>query len=76
MFGKEDNTYQEILEKSVERWLTDIENHDDIVVRGGIKAVREYIASLKKQNKMLEEKNQLKDFYLKKRSKNEDKKNN
>lgn len=66
MFGKEDNTYQEILEKSVEQWLSDLDTHEDIVVRGGVKATKDYITSLKKQIVMLEEKNQLKDSYLKK----------
>ncbi|MDO5156873.1 MAG: hypothetical protein Q4D51_13010 [Eubacteriales bacterium] len=66
MFGREDHSYQEILEKSVEQWLADIEKHEDIVVYGGVKATREYIESLKKQITVLEEKSQLKDSYLKK----------
>lgn len=66
MFGKEDNSYQEILEKSVEQWLVDVEQHENLIVRGGVKATREYIESLKKKITVLEEKNQMKDSYLKK----------
>lgn len=40
--------------------------HDDIAVRCGVKATNEYIDSLKKQIRVLEEKNELKDTYLKK----------
>lgn len=66
MFFREDNTYKDILGKSVEQWLDDMSRHDDIAVRCGVKAANEYIDSLKKQIKVLEEKNALKDTYLKK----------
>ena len=66
MFFREDNTYNDILGKSVEQWLKEMSEHDDIAVRCGVKATNEYIASLKKQIKLLEEKNTLKDTYLKK----------
>lgn len=66
MFFKEDNTYNDILGKSVKQWLDDMSRHDDIAVRCGVKATNEYIDSLKKQIRVLEEKNELKDTYLKK----------
>ena len=69
MFIKEDNTYNDIREKSLLQWLEDIENHEDIVVRGGVKLCREYMQHLKEQNKRLEEENELKNTYLKKMSK-------
>lgn len=66
MFFKEDHTFKEIRERSVMQWLEEIESHDDLLVRGGVKATKEYIESLRKEIKILEEKNQLKDKYLKK----------
>lgn len=65
MFLKEDNTYREIKEKSVKQWLEEMSRHEDIAVRGGVKATREYLESLKKQIADLEEKNALKNKYLK-----------
>ncbi|MCQ2540608.1 MAG: hypothetical protein MJ114_09230 [Acetatifactor sp.] len=64
MFFREDHTFRDIQEKSVEEWLSQMSDHEDICVRGGVKATREYIASLKKQLAVLEEKNALKDQYL------------
>ena len=69
MFIKEDNTYNDIREKSLLQWLDDIENHEDIVVRGGVKLCREYMQHLKEKNKRLQEENELKNMYLKKMSK-------
>lgn len=66
MFFNEDNTYTDILEKSVAKWLEEMSEHDNIEVRCGVKAVNEYIASLKKQIDVLKEKNALKDEYMKK----------
>lgn len=66
MFEKEDRTFKNLLENSVDQWLSQMEVHDDLAVRGGVKATREYIESLKKQIAVLEEKNALKDDYLKK----------
>ena len=60
MFNREDNTYNEIREKSLFQW------HEDIAVRGGVKLTREYIQHLKDENKRLEEQNKLKNEYLKK----------
>ena len=58
MFNREDNTYNEIREKSLFQWLDEMEKHEDI-------AVREYIQHLKDENKRLEEQNKLKNEYLK-----------
>lgn len=66
MFIKDDNTYNEIREKSLLQWLDEMEHHDDIAVRGGVKLCREYIQHLKEKNKKLEQENELKNSYLKK----------
>ena len=66
MFNREDNTYNEIREKSLFQWLYDMAKHEDIAVRGGVKLTREYIQHLKDENKRLEEQNKLKNEYLKK----------
>ena len=47
MFNREDNTYNEIREKSLFQWLDEMEKHEDIAVRGGVKLTREYIQHLK-----------------------------
>ena len=66
MFNREDNTYNEIREKSLFQWLDEMEKHEYIAVRGGVKLTREYIQHLKDENKRLEEQNKLKNEYLKK----------
>lgn len=66
MFGvKEDNTFDDIREKSIFQWLEEMEQHEDVVVRGGVKVTRDYLEDLKKKIRILEEKNELKDSYLK-----------
>ena len=37
MFTKEDNTYNDIREKSLLQWLDEMEQHEDIAVRSGSK---------------------------------------
>lgn len=69
MFFKEDNTYNDIREKSLMQWLDEMEQHEDIAVRGGVKLCREYMQYLKDKNEKLKEENELKNFYLKKVSK-------
>ena len=66
MFNREDNTYNEIREKSLFQWLDEMEKHEDIAGLGGVKLTREYIQHLKDENKRLEEQNKLKNEYLKK----------
>lgn len=68
MFFKEDNTFNEIREKSLMQWLDEMERHEDVAVRGGVKLCREYIAHLEKKNQRLQEANELKKEYLKKLS--------
>lgn len=69
MFIKEDNTYNEIREKSLLQWLDEIEHHEDVVVRGGVRLCREYIQYLKEKTEKLEHENELKNYYLKKMAK-------
>lgn len=66
MFGREDNTFHELREKSIEQWIEEISQHEDVVVRGGAVAAKDYINDLKKKIANLENQNKLKDSYLKK----------
>lgn len=68
MWTTEDNTYNEIRRRSVEQWLTEMEMHEDLTVRGGVKVTREYIEHLQGKIEKLEEENKLKNQYLKKAS--------
>lgn len=63
---QEDNTYNELRENSIRKWLEDMSGHEDVAVRGGVKATQEYLEELKRQIRELEEKCALKDAYLKK----------
>ena len=65
MFVQEDKTFENLRERSVEQWLCDIEDHEDLLVRGGVKVTREYIADLKKQIENLKAGSELKDQFLK-----------
>ena len=69
MFINEDTTYNDIRERSLLQWLDEMEHHEDVAVRGGVKFCREYIQYLKQRNTKLEEENELKSTYLKKYSK-------
>lgn len=69
MFFSEDNTFNDIREKSLEQWLSDMENHEDISVRGGVKLCREYIQHLEDKISKLKDENELKNQYLKKMAK-------
>ncbi|MBR5798580.1 MAG: hypothetical protein IKY23_00820 [Lachnospiraceae bacterium] len=66
MFGKEDTTYNDIREKSLLQWLDELEKHEDVAVRCGVKLCREYMQHLKDKNEKLREENELKNSYLKK----------
>lgn len=66
MFLKEDNTYNEIREKSIRQWLKEMSEHQDVAVRGGVTVTTDYIDYLKHRIEELEVKNKLKDSYLKK----------
>ena len=69
MFIQKDNTFNEIREKSLNQWLDEMEKHEDVAVRGGVKLTREYMQYLKDENKRLADENELKNSYLKKMSK-------
>ena len=69
MFTKPDNTYNDIREKSLLQWLAEMEQHEDVAVRGGVKLCRDYMAYLKAQNENLKDEIALKNEYLKKMSK-------
>ena len=62
----EDNTYNDIREKSLMQWLDDMEKHEDVAVRGGVKLAKEYFCYLKEENKRLKAESSLKSEYLKK----------
>ena len=66
MIFQEDHTFRDLRERSVQDWLCQMEQHEDLAVRGGVKVTREYIESLKTEIRRLEEKNALKERYLKK----------
>lgn len=66
MFFKPDNTYNDIRDKSLQQWLNEMEQHEDVAVRGGVKLAREYVQFLKDENKRLVHENELKNEYLKK----------
>ena len=69
MFLNEDTTYNDIRERSLLQWLDEMDRHEDVAVRGGVKLCREYIQYLKQKNVKLEEENALTKSYLKKYSK-------
>lgn len=66
MFFKEDQTYGQMKQDSVIGWLNALLECDDLVNRQGAKVTLEHIESLKRKIKELEDKNALKDEYLKK----------
>lgn len=68
MFLQEDNTYNDIRQKSLNQWLYEMEKHEDVAVRCGVKLTREYIQYLNDEINRLKEENQLKNEYLKKMS--------
>lgn len=69
MFTIPDNTYNDIRERSLLQWLSEMEKHEDVAVRGGVKLCREYMEYLKVQNDKLKQENELKNEYLRKVSK-------
>ena len=69
MFYKEDNSYNDIREKSLSQWLDEMEAHEDVAVRCGVRLAREYMEYLKEENIKLKHECDLKDKYLKKMSK-------
>lgn len=66
MFFREDNTYNDIRDKSLMQWLDEMEQHEDVAVRSGVRLARDYIQYLKDENQKLKNENELKNSYLKK----------
>ena len=66
MFKIEDHTYRDLRQRSLMQWLSDMEAHDDMTVRGGVRLCREYLAYLEAENRRLKEENELKNSYLQK----------
>jgi len=66
MFFHEDNTYNEIREKSMMQWLNELAQSEDIVNRGGARLTLDYLESLNRKIKALEDENALKEKYMRK----------
>ena len=66
MYFPDKSEYQDIREKSLMQWLDEMEQHEDIAVRGGVKLTREYVQSLQKEIENLKSENELKKEYMKK----------
>ena len=66
MFFKEDTTFNDIRDKSLQQWLDEMELHEDVAVRGGVKLTREYVQYLKYEIGRLRHENEVKNAYLKK----------
>ena len=66
MFRIEDNTFRDLRERSLMQWLDEMETHEDMNVRGGVRLCREYIQSLMDDNSRLKEQNALTQSYLRK----------
>ena len=58
--------YNEIREKSLLQWLDEMERHEDVAVRCGVKLCREYMQYLQEKNERQKQELALKDSYLKK----------
>lgn len=48
------------------QWLDEMEKHEDVAVRSGVRLARDYIQYLKDENQKLKNENELKNSYLKK----------
>ena len=66
MFFKEDTTFNDIRDKSLQQWLDEMGQHEDVAVRGGVKLTREYVQYLKDEIGRLRHENEVKNAYLKK----------
>ena len=66
MFEREDTTYNDLRRNSFYSWLDELEQNEDISVRGGVKLAKEYVAHLEDEIVKLTESNELKKEYLKK----------
>ena len=66
MFRMEDNTYRDLRERSLMQWLEEMEAHEDMTVRGGVRLCRDYMQYLMDENRKLKEQNALTQSYLRK----------
>ena len=66
MLRIEDHTFRDLRERSLLQWLDEMECHDDMTVRGGVRLCREYMQYLQDENRRLKEENELKNSYLRK----------
>lgn len=65
VYIKDDNIYSEMRKNSAVQWLTELTSSDDVVNKHGAKLTLEHIEALNKKIKELEDKNALKDEFLK-----------
>ena len=61
-----DNTYNDIRQRSLDQWLDQMAEHEDLAVRGGVKLAKDYISYLKSEKLRLESEIALRNEYLKK----------
>ena len=66
IFNREDKTFNNIQDKALNQWLDEMEKHDDVSVRCGVKLARDYVDFLKDEIERLKEENKVKNEYLKK----------
>ena len=66
MFKIEDHTFRDLRERSLLQWLDEMEKHNDMSVRGGVRLCREYLQYLQDENRRLKDENELKNSYLRK----------
>lgn len=66
MYFSDKSEYNDIREKSLANWLDEMEKHEDVAVRGGVKLTREYVKYLQDEIKKLKSENELKALYMNK----------
>lgn len=66
MYFKQDNTYNEMRKNSTMQWLKELLDSENVVNKNGAKLTIEHIEYLNNKIKELEDKNALKDEFLKK----------
>ena len=66
MYRREDTTFHELRQKSVNGWLEAMLEHEDLEVRGGVRVTQDYILALEDKIHALEKSNKTKETYLRK----------
>ena len=66
MYFTDKSEYNDIREKSLLQWLDEMEQHEDVAVRGGVKLAREYVQYLQDEIESLKQANALKSQYMRK----------